>query len=83
MHRNAKCGHNRMTGNRQRKLGKIKRRRFFQVCDRFLKRLSLCSGARFGIERNISTFFNGRQDSGEFHNFLQIKKHSDRRTFPA
>ncbi len=67
MRQDTECGDNRMTRYGQRKLGQIQGCRFFQVCHRFLKGFTLCRRPGFGIERNISTFFSGRKDSGEIH----------------
>lgn len=52
----------------KRKLGQIECRRLFQIGDCLFNRFTLRGSTRFGIERDISAFFGGRKNSGQFHN---------------
>lgn len=79
--RDAERCDNRMSGCGQWKFGKIQRCRFFEIRDGLLDSFPLRRRARFGVQRDISTFFSRRKNGGEFHGYTSIGKEANCRAF--
>jgi hypothetical protein len=54
-----------LTAGDHGELFEVQRSSLAKVLDRFLDGLSLCGGARVGVEGDVAAFFLRRQDSGE------------------
>src|SRR5258706_2930821 len=81
MYRDAEHCDYRMPGRGQRKFGKIKCGRFFEIRDRFFDRFPLGRSARFRVQGDIATFFGRRKYGGQFHRYTSVYKEPNCRAF--
>jgi len=65
--REAEHGYDGMPGGGHWKLGQEECGSLFQIVNSFLDCFTLCGGARFRIQRDVSTFFCGGKYGGQFH----------------